>query len=96
MNCLELLSQLSRFSADMKLADSEVYFDTITVENKRIILDNRGDQPAITVGDALELLSKQTSPKSIWIITNYNKMPALYIKEAECDGESYIQFYTGA
>jgi hypothetical protein len=96
MNSIKLLSELSKFSADMRLADSEVYFDTITVQKNQIILDNRGDQPSITVGDAIELLSKQTSPKSIWIITNCNKVPAAYIRSADYEGEPYIQFYDGA
>ena len=95
MNSVQLLSQLSKFSADMRLADSEVYFDTITVQQNRIILENRGDQPAITVGEAVELLSKQTSSKSIWIIDGCTEIPASHIKSADFEGESYIQFYTG-
>ena len=93
MNSVELLAELSKFSADMKLADSKVYFDNIIVEKSRIIFDNRGDQQYITVGEAVEILRQQAASKSVWIISDFCEIPASYIKQADYEGEPYIQFH---
>ncbi len=92
MNSTQFLSELSKFSADMKLAESKVYFDTMTVENDRIIFDNRGDQPAITVQEAIDLLTQHAS-KTVWFMSycSCSEFPACYIKKADFEGESYIR-----
>lgn len=93
MNSVQLLSELSKFSADMRLADSKVYFDSIVVENDRIIFDHRGDQPSLTIREAIELLTQNTA-KSVWFMSDFSEFPADSIKKAEYEGESYIRFYS--
>jgi hypothetical protein len=90
---MQLLSELSKFSAYIRLADSKVYFDSIVVENDRIIFDHRGDQSSVTIGDAIECLT-QNPAKSVWFMTDCSELPADSIKKAEYEGESYIRFYS--
>ena len=93
MNSVQLLSELSKFSADMRLANSKVYFDSIIFENDRIIFDHRGDQPSLTIGEAIEFLT-QNPAKSVWFMSDFSEFPADSIKKAEYEGESYIRFHS--
>jgi len=91
MKSAQLLSELSKFSADMRLADSYIYFDNIIITKNRIIFDHRGDQNSITIGEAIELLAQHAS-KSVWFMSDSSEIPIDSIKKAEFEGESYIKF----
>ncbi len=93
MNSAQLLSELSKFSADMRLADNKVYFDSIIVKKNSIIFDHRGDQQSITVAEAIEILT-QNPTKSIWFMSDCSEFPATYINKAEFEGESYVRLHS--
>ncbi len=72
MNCAELATELSKFSADMCVCYND-YFDNIIIKDDRVIFEKRGDQPDITVEKAVELLTQHASKSVMFIIPRFGE-----------------------
>jgi len=92
MNSAQLISELSKFPADMLVGQS-YYFDRMNIENdRRVVFDHGGDQPSITVGEAIEFLTQHAS-KPVWFMDDESPRRLFSISKIDYMGEPYIRFY---